>query len=210
MNGKGCNSRCEWVFWSILRGFWLLDIEKDQFPFLLLFSGKGNVRVLSVDVFVKTLQFLCSMCPNDRSVIDISEPYCRRGWSGAVCKAVSSRCSMYRLAITGDSSVSFLLHNIPECPAHQSRLHRCILSNSGKGARRNPCSKYISAVLEAAKLHIMTDLVAEANYKSKIHNRKGRLETRDILTSKVFVSRGDLLTPLPVAYFALVIDFRSF
>ena len=103
MNGKGCSGRCEWVFyklmWSILQGFWLLDVEKDQFPFLLLFSGKGNVRVLSVDVFVKTLQLLCSMWPNDRSVIDISEPHCRRGWSGAVCKAVSSRYSMYRLAL---------------------------------------------------------------------------------------------------------------
>ena len=102
VNGKGCNSRCEWVFyklmWSILRGFWLLDIEKGQFPFLLMFSGKCNVRVLSVDVFMKTLQLLCSMWPNDRSVIDILEPYCRRGWSGAVCKAVSSRYSMHRLA----------------------------------------------------------------------------------------------------------------
>ena len=34
--------------------------------------------------------------------------------------------------------------------------------------------------------------------------QEGRLETRDVSTSKVFVSL------IPVAYFALVIDFRSF
>ena len=103
-------------------GYWTLR----KTSFLLLFSGKGNLRVLSVDVFVKALQLLCSMWPNDRSVIDISEPYCRRGWSGAVCKAVSSRYSMYRLAITGDSSVSFLLHNIPRMsrpPVKAASLH---------------------------------------------------------------------------------------
>jgi len=37
-----------------------LDVEKGQFVFLLLFNGKGNVGVLSVDVFMKPLQLLLS------------------------------------------------------------------------------------------------------------------------------------------------------
>ena len=49
---------------------------------------------------------------------------------------------------------------------------------------------------------------------SKICNRKSK--TQDVSTSKVFVSQGDLQGrnvpgfTLPVAYFAHIIDFRSY
>lgn len=76
-----------------LSDVWSLYCPGRLFAFLLVFDVKSDVGALSADMLMELLQLVLYMLPNDKSVINASEPEMGRVELPARCFPLGTPCT---------------------------------------------------------------------------------------------------------------------